>query len=225
MMVGKAAMTDGEDGAVASPVWRWLRIAALGVVVFFLVGVAGGFTAAHLERDGGLDLVAIAVLGGVAVLIGACIWLIVRDVRRPTGEEPLTAKERLNRNILIGSGAIGGAMGVLVVLAMLASGQEIEPDAVFSDAPLPASVALVLVLVIGLVVPAISIYWHKSAVDEQEADAYKTGALWGMYVFMIGAPIWWFAWRGGFAPEPNGVLIYFATILTMGVIWLWKKYR
>ena len=225
MTAWRAAMTDSEEGIVASRFWRWLRIVGLSLAIFFLVGVAGGFTAAHMERGGGFGLFPIAFLGGVALLLAACIWLIVRDVRRPTGEEPLTAKERLNRNLIIGSGAIGGAMGVLVVLAMLASGQEIEPGAVFSDAPLPAGVALVLVLVMGLVVPAISIYWHRSAVDEQEADAYKTGALWGLYVFMIGAPVWWFAWRGGFVPEPNGIAIYFATILTVGVIWIWKKYR
>ena len=161
----------------------------------------------------------------VALLLAGCVWLILRDVRRPTGEEPLTRKERLNRNILIGSGALGGAMGVTMVLAVLASGQEITPGTVLSSAPLPAGVALVLVLVLGLVVPAISIYWHRTAVDEQEADAYKTGALFGLYVFMIGAPAWWFAWRGGFAPEPNGIAIYFATILTVGAIWIWKKYR
>lgn len=225
MTARRLAMTDMEDGIVASPVWRWLRIVGLSLVAVFLVGVASGFVAAHVERGGGIDLFTIVFLAADALLLAGCLWLIMRNVRRPTGEEPLTKKERLNRNILIGSGAIGGAMGALVVLAMLASGAEIRPDMVFSDAPLPAGVALVVVLVLGLLVPALSFFWHRSAVDEQEADAYKTGALWGIYVFMIGAPVWWFAWRGGFAPEPNGIIIYFATITTMGVIWIWKKYR
>ena len=222
MTVRRLAMADMENGIVRSPVWRWLRIVGLSLAAVFLVGVAGGFAAAHLERGEGLGLVAIAFLAADALLLAGCVWLIVRDVRRPTGEEPLTKKERLNRNLLIGSGALGGVMGVLV---MLASNQDLAKASVFSDAPLPAGVALLMVLVLGLVVPAISIYWHRSAVDEQEADAYKTGALWGMYVFMIGAPLWWFARRGGFAPEPNGIVIYFATITTMGVIWIWKKYR
>lgn len=225
MTARRLDMTEREETIIGSRFWRWLRIAVLGLALFFLVGVAAGFLAAHSERGGGFGLFPVAFLGGVALLFASCVWLIARDVRRPTGEEPLTNKERLNRNILIGSGAIGGAIGLLVVLASLTSGQEIAPDTVFSSAPLPAGVALLVVLVLGLVVPALSIYWHRSAVDEQEADAYKTGALWGMYVFMIGAPVWWFAWRGGFAPEPNGVLIYFATITTMGVIWIWKKYR
>ena len=41
---------------------------------------------------------------------------------------------------------------------------------------------------------------------------------------MIGAPVWWFAWRGGFAPEPDGVIIYAVTVSVLGIIWIWKKY-
>ena len=225
MTARRLTMTDIEDGAVASPIWRWLRRTGLSLALLFLVGIAIGIGIAHSEHGGGLTPVIVSLFGAVALLFAGCAWLLLRDLKRPTGEEPLTKKERLNRNLLIGSGAIGGAMGVVVVVAMLASGAEIRPDMAFSDAPLPAGVALVLVLVLGVLLPALSIYWHRSAVDEQEVDAYKTGALWGIYVYMIGAPVWWFAWRGGFAPEPNGIIIYFATITTMGVIWIWKKYR
>jgi len=221
----RLTMADGEQMAIASRFWRWLRIVGLSLVAVFIVGVAAGFIAAHAERGGGITLFTIAFLAADALLLAGCVWLIVRDVRRPTGEEPLTRKERLNRNMLIGSGAAGAVMGVLVVLATLASGEEIAPGTVFSDGPLPTGVALVLVIVLGVFLPLLSVFWHRSAVDEQEADAYKTGALWGIYVFMIGAPVWWFAWRGGFAPEPNGIVIYFATIATLGVIWIWKKYR
>ena len=222
MTAWRLDMTDREDTIIGSRFWRWLRVAVLGLALFFLVGVAAGFLAAHSERGGGFGLFPVAFLGGVALLFAGCVWLIARDVRRPTGEEPLTKKERLNRNLLLGSGLLGAVMGALV---MLGSNQDLAQADVFSDAPLPAGVALMMVLVLGLVVPAISIYWHRSAVDEQELDAYKTGAMWGMYLYMIGAPIWWFAWRGGFAPAPDGVAIYVATITTMGAIWVWKKYR
>jgi len=210
------------DGIAASRFWRWLRIVGLSLALIFLIGVAAGFVAAHLERQHGLNLRAFALLSGIALAIVGCGWLLVRDIRRPTGEEPLTAKERLNRNILIGSGLIGAAMSAVI---MIAAGEDLAKSSVFSSAPLPPTVAIVLVLVMGVLVPALSVYWHRSAVDEQEADAYKTGALYGLYVFMIGAPVWWFAWRGGLVPEPNGIAIYFATILTVAVIWIWKKYR
>ena len=109
-------------------------------------------------------------------------------------------------------------MGMLLV----ASGGS-SPLFMFSDQPLPPLTAALVIAVIVLILP-VSLYWQR-VVDEQEADAYKTGALWGIYVYWIGAAVWWFAWRGGFAPEPNGILIYFATIFTVGAIWLWKKYR
>ena len=225
MTARRLDMTDMEDEIVASHFGRWLRTTGLSLAVFALIGVAVGFLIAHNEHGGEFGLYPTAFLVGVALLLAGCIWLLVRNVSKPTGEEPLTAKERLNRNIIMGSGALGGVMGMLVVLAIWASGEEVEPFAAFSNAPLPTGVAVVLVLVIGVIIPVMSFVWHRSAVDEQEEDAYKTGALYGMYVFMIGAPVWWFAWRGGFAPEPNGVIIYFATIVTLGAIWLWKKYR
>jgi hypothetical protein len=81
------------------------------------------------------------------------------------------------------------------------------------------------VLLIGLLLPAVSIYWHRHATDEVEADAYKTGALYALNVYMIGAPVWWFLWRGGLAPAPDGIAIYFITVATVGVIWLYRKYR
>jgi hypothetical protein len=147
--------------------------------------------------------------------------LAVREWRRGSGEEPLTPKERLNRNLLLACAGIGGAMGAAMVMF---GGEGItEGRSLFADAPLPTWLAIVLVLVIGLVVPVISVFWHRT-VDEQEADAYKVGTLYGFYVFAILAPVWWFAWRGGFAPEPSGVLIYFATMFTVGVVWMWKKY-
>ena len=43
----------------------------------------------------------------------------------------------------------------------------------------------------------ISLYWHLHVADEQEAAAYSRGALLGIYVFWIGAPVWWLLWRGG----------------------------
>jgi len=218
-------MADVEQEAIASRFGRWARIVGLSLVAVFLVGVGGGVIAAHMDHGGGVSMTFAALLAGVALALAGVVWLLLRNIKRPTGEEPLTKKERLNRNLLISSGAIGGVMGAMVVLALIASGEKITPGLAFSDAPLPTAVAIVLVVILGLIVPALSYYWHRSAVDEQEADAYKTGALWGLYVFMIGGPVWWFAWRGGFAPEPNGMIIFFAVMITAGVIWFWKKYR
>lgn len=219
-MMGNMGVAEPEDIG-ARRLWRWLRLAGLALATIFLFGIAAGFSAAHFERHDGISTRFVAILGAVALAIIGCGWLLVRELRASTGEEPLLPGERMNRNILFGSGILGG---VIAIVLMLAGGGPAEGGGILSNEPLPSGVALMLVLVIGLVLPAISIYWQR-IVDEQEADAYKTGALYGLYVYMIGAPVWWLLWRGGLAPAPNGFLIYFATIFVVGGVWVWKKYR
>jgi hypothetical protein len=214
-------MTD-EDPVAAGRLWRWLRLLGLGTAMIFLIGVGTGFLMGHVGRHGGFGARPALILGAILLLLGGCIWLLVRELRRPTGEEPLTPKERLNRNILLGCGALGAAMGIGMSFA--GDGSLTSGGGVFSNDPLPTWLAIVLVLIIGLVTPVLSIIWHRT-VDEQEVDAYKMGALYAFYVYAIGAPLWWMSWRGGFAPEPNGFVIYFAAIFTALIVWTWKKYR
>lgn len=213
-------MVDPDEQA-ATPLKRWLLQFGLLIGLIFLVAFVIGFMAAHFEKGHGFGLYGASILVIAALAITGCGWLMVRQLRTVTGEEPLTRKERLNRNLLIGS----AMLGALVALALIFSqnGGISAAGGVFSDAPLPPAVALGLVLLLGVLVPLISYFWHQ-AVDEQEVHAYKTGALYSFYVYSIGAPIWWLAWRGGFAPEPSGIVIYFATIAVMGVVWTWKKY-
>lgn len=68
-------------------------------------------------------------------------------------------------------------------------------------------------------------FWHTRAIDEQEAEAYRDGGYCAAYAYLIGAPTWWFLWRGGLLPEPNGVLIFSAFAIIWSVVWCWKKYR
>ena len=222
LQTGAASMAD-SNGTSGHPLWRVIRIALLGLVAVFLVGVAFGFVQAHMERGSGLSAYFVGILAAVLLFAVASLWLVKREFNRSSQQEPLTAKERLNRNILIACGIMGGVIGVSLAVA---GGTDIaKGGGPFSSDPLPTGLAIVLVIAIGVLLPAIALYWHRFAIDEQEADAYKSGAVAALYVYMIGAPVWWFAWRGGFAPEPNGVVIYMAIVTVVGVVWLWKKYR
>jgi len=205
---------SGRSGT--STLWRRVRITALIVVLLFLSMMALGFTVAKLRHGYGLTTTNVIEITLVALAMLGCGWLLVRQVRAPTGEDPLTRQERLNRNVSVASGVVGFA---LVVAMSLADGGK----GAFSNDPLPPAAAILLILVTGVLVPAISLYWHR-IIDEQEADATKTGALGALYVFAIGAPVWWLAWRGGFVPPPDGFIIYFATLTVVGAVWLWKKY-
>jgi predicted membrane protein len=210
------AMTEPNE-LPPSPFWRLLRIVLLSLLVIFLGGVAAGFTAAYLEDGGGFEAKPMAILGTMVLLFAGCAWLLVRMVRKPTGEEPLTRKERANRNLLLASFVLGLAMS----FAVLTLG---GTNSLLTNDPLPAWLAAGLIGTFCLFVPALSFAW-KRTVDEQEKDAYKTGALQALNVYGVGVPIWWIGWRGGFLPEPNGIIIYLVTLFVFCLVWGWKKYR
>jgi len=214
-------MDESEDIA-SKRFWRFARSAGLALALVMLLGMAGGFTAAHIADGEALGLVGAAILGAMLLAAAGCGWLLLREMRRPTGEEPLTPRERLNRNIIIGCGVLGLIVGMALSLG---GGVDMtKGGGVFTNEPLPPALALALVALTGVLLPLVSVFWHRSAVDELETEAYKTGALYAVYVYMIGAPVWWLLWRGGFVPAPDGIIIYFAVILTLGAVWMRKKH-
>lgn len=133
-------------------------------------------------------------------------------------KEPLTAKERMNRNILIGCMLLGGVIGMALALAGPGG-----PDSAFSNEPIQPWLAIVIGLVWGVGMPIATLFWQRY-IDEQEADAYRWGAYYGFLVYTVGAPLWWILWRGGLVPEPNGVIIYYIVLGTAGFEWLRRKY-
>lgn len=136
---------------------------------------------------------------------------------------PLSKKERLNRNLLIVCLVLGGVMGA--AMALIEGPKNAMDGFLFSNAPLPKTAALIFAFIWAVIVPGIAWYWHRYAVDEQEAHAYREGAYYAFYGYAIGAPLWWMLWRGGLVPAPNGIVIYYITLSICGVVWLWKKYR
>ena len=220
MMAMEIAPMNDEAGA-GGRLGRITLIAAASIVAVLGVGVAAGVVAAHVERGGGAPSARMIGLLAVAGLLAAgaafLAWRQIGAMAREAGAA--TARERRNRNVLIICGALGGVMGA--TLSLIGP----SPFSAFTNDPLPAWFALALAAVTLLLIPALSLYWHRRVVDEQEAAAYSKGALIGLYVFWIGAPAWWFLWRGGLVPAPDGVIIYFATVAVAGAIWMWGKYR
>jgi hypothetical protein len=219
MTATEMAMTD-EPEAMGSQLGRigLIILSLFGTV--FGVGVAAGILAAHLDRGGPIGLKLVALIAGAILLAAAFAWLGYRSARALTKAvgKP-TTRERRNYLVLLGCGAIGGVLGVALTLG---GGSPLDT---FSDSPIPTWLALLLTVPILVLLPAISFYWHRHVVDEQEEAAYKLGALLGIYTYFIAAPAWWLLWRGGLLPEPDGILIYFATITVTGVTWIWAKYR
>lgn len=209
---------DDDTLPTGGRIARLLLIGFAALCVVFGTGVVVGVLTAFIERGGDVDARLVAILGGVILLAGAAGWVAVRAMRslgRAIGTP--TARERRGRIMMILFAAIGGAIGLVLAL--------VEPSLdIFSNAPIPAVVAAALAFVIAVPVPFLSWYWHMRVADEQEADAYRKGALLALYGFWIGAPVWWLLWRGGLAPAPDGVLLYFMTIAIAGIVWFRAKY-
>lgn len=218
MMRGMAV--KDEPSQTKSPLAEAAIGLLLATAMIFCLGIGVGMTMAHIDKGGGISAkfaLLMAADAALLVVLGYALARHVRKMRAATG--PLTRRETLNRNILIACGLLGGVIALVLVLA---SGG--ENFAAFSDAPLPPAIAITLALVTGIAVPALSYYWQKHASDEQEIDAYEKGTVAGFYLYAIGAPTWWLLWRGGLLPEPNGILIYFATIFLVGIVWMRRKH-
>jgi hypothetical protein len=222
MMAWQESKVVQDDLPVSSQFWRGVRIAALSFAVLLVGAVAAGFIVASIDHAHAFSLKKAATLAAIVSTLGVLVWLAGREIRASAGGDPLMPRERANRNLLVVSFALGIVTAIMIVVA--SEGTISNGGGIFSNEPLPPGVAAILLLLLGIAVPAIGVFWHP-VIDEQEADAYKSGALYGIYVYGLGAPLWWLAWRGGFVPEPNGFIIYYATITTLSLVWAWKKYR
>ena len=204
----------------------WVIVSGLGIVM--TAGAVAGYLAAHETQGGGAigtaGIVTLCVCAAIIIGLAYAIWRNVSKMKAST--EGLTRREKLNRNIVWGCGLAGGAIGLLLALYDTSDGNsDTGALPIFSDNPVPPVIALMLAIFLGVIMPIIAWFWHKRAIDEQEASAYRDGGYYAAYALLIGAPTWWMLWRGGFVPEPDGVAIFMLFALIWTAVWFWKKYR
>jgi hypothetical protein len=221
-----AAMTEPEDQAESGKNVLWMTLALIGIVMS--LGAIAGYMGAS-KSDDGLDGIGFVVLTGFGTIIAGLIYAVWRNARqiRSNGEN-MTRRERLNRNIIVACGLLGGAIGlVLAAIGILGSPDdaEFDPFAILGTGQIPVAAALAIVFVWAVVMPAVAWFWHTRVIDEQEASAYRDGGYYAAYAYLMLTPTWWLLWRGGMLPEPNGVAIYLIFSLIWSAVWFWKKYR
>lgn len=228
MVSMETRMTDMPEMDGVEPVGNvgrslaWITVAAIGTI--FTAGAIVGVIAAAAEGGEPLSAKALAISGVLVAIIGALVyaqWNLARRIR--IGGGPMTSREKLNRNIMVGCGLLGAVIGAGLVATDGAMPS--DPLSMFSDSPLPMTIALVLAIFWGVIMPVIAWFWHTRAIDEQEAHAYRDGGYYAAYAYLIGAPTWWFLWRGDMLPEPDGTAIFCAFALIWTAVWFWKKYR
>lgn len=216
-----------DEGSIGRNI-LWMVVAGIGIVM--TLGAIAGFMGEHQSDGGGaLSGAAIAVLAGFGAVIAGLTYAIWRNVKKlKSNGEPMTKREKLNRNIIVGLGLLGGVMGLVLSTSSIGDADGNGPgslSAIFSSGPLPLTVVLPFVFIWVVIMPIVAWFWHTRAIDEQEANAYRDGGYYAAYAFLILAPLWWVLWRGGFLPEPDGVAIYLIFSLIWSAVWFWKKYR
>jgi hypothetical protein len=203
---------------------RILGMIFCGFGIIMLLGAITGFLSVHMAEGGGpLNLAGYAILAAlisVTLVLAFAIWRLFRQMKR--SDQKVPQREKVYNRFLIGSFLFGGVTGL--VLALTGSFDETEAGLISNDAMSPM-LAIIMSVAIGVFMPAVTFYWHKNLVDEQEEAAYRFGALIAMYAFWFIAPVWWFLWRGGMLPEIDGMALYFITIFVALIVWFWKKYR
>jgi MFS family permease len=146
------------------------------------------------------------------------------QARRPGVSELVSEGERLERNrrrrklLIIGALAMVGGVGGGIV-----GGH--EADRLFDLAhPWPPTLCLILALLL-LVAVGIGKFALRGQIDEVELLTKLKATHVGASLFLIGYPIWFLLWKGGFVPEPQHVVIYAVLLVVMLLASLFYKFR
>ena len=192
----------------------------LGLVVLFSLGAIAGAAAAWIESPANWGEATLAIAGALAVGAFATLGLLRLKPWAGSGE-PVSPKTRKANNLLLLSAVIGAVLGAALSIGTISLD---EPFALFSNSPMSPAVVIAALAVWLLIVPVISWQWHRS-IDEHEAEAYKFGGIAALYLYVFLVPAWWFAWRGGFVPAPDTMVIYLLVIGVFTVGWFWRRSR
>ena len=217
-------MTDADNMANNNGRRRlWMMFSGIGIIM--ISGAISGYLSQRdAQGDGPLTTLDVSILGlfaAVILLLAFAIWRLFQQTKQ-SGER-VPRRERMNNRIIWGYGIFGGIIGL--TLALTGNMEAANEPSPFASGPMSPMLAVILAVAIGVVLPAITFYWHKHVVDEQEDATYRAGALIAIYAFWFVAPVWWFLWRGGILPQPDGVALYFMTAFIALIVWFWKKYR
>jgi MFS family permease len=135
---------------------------------------------------------------------------------KPGASEPPSDYERIERGrrrrkfaIIAAMGAVGGIGGGIVGAR--------ESDQLFDLAhPWPPMLCLALAASFLLAVAVGNLILRRQ-IDEVERMAKLRATHAGAMLFLVGYPVWFLLWKGGFVPEPQHVAM-FAIVLVASVL-------
>lgn len=135
---------------------------------------------------------------------------------------PMSPRRKRYWTALAIAAVLGGILGAWL--------QVDQPDnstaglALITNGPLTANFAIgaSILWLVGMLV-SMAIY-HRS-IDDHEQRAWLWACTAGWYVVMFAAPVWWVLHRASLAPPADAMLLFLASLVVNGVVWLWLKYR
>jgi hypothetical protein len=199
---------------------RILIVVAASLVAIFALGVVAGMIGAAASEGGSPGATFYLTLAAIMTVAAGAIWLIFRN--RAIANLPTSPRMRKSRSILFACGALGFVTGI--AFTIFDGGDAMGWQSLFSsDAPLSPAATLVLLaaLIAGF---GLSIRWHM-LLDEHERAAYDFGAVVSIYLYFLLSAGWWLLARGGFAPAPNGYVIFWVVMVTWLIGWVVRRYR
>lgn len=136
----------------------------------------------------------------------------------PSGGEQWERARRRRRMAIVGAVALVGGIGGGIV-----GGYEADNLFVLAH-PWPPALCLVLVALF-LVTIAIAFLVLSRQTDEVERIVKLKTARVGTLVLLVGYPVWFLLWKGGFLPEPMHVAIYAAVLVSILAASLFYRFR
>lgn len=198
------------------------RANAFGFFVGVLIGIGSiaflaGLGVAAVE-NGGLSNQGLA-LGLCAILAASfAAWLGYRH--RGAAALPLSPRMREAGLILYLSGTLGIAVAIALIWWM---GPTVIIDVFLSEEAVPAAATMVLAaaFVAGM---ALSVRWLV-LLDEHERAAHDFGTVAAFYTYLTVSGVWWLLARGGMVAPPDGVLIFWLSLVVWLAGWTWRRLR
>ena len=216
-MASKTNPTDREiDDSWDDSRWAGFKRVMIPAIVFAIgLGLAlGGVSAmAVIARKGELGFASIAMaLPFLLIGLGIIVYAFRKWPTLRVGDPDTPRTRRLGKGVyVLMIFAIGTAM-IMVTFMPEARG----PNSFFGNGPIPPALGAVMAIGWMVFMPILSIY-NRRNVDEVDRSTFEFGETVGFQVFAVLAPVWWVAWRGGFVPQPD-VMIIFVIVLVASTI-------
>ena len=205
---------------------RYTLIVVTSVLGIFMIGMVGGFSYAIYE-DGQLPTkplayLAFAAIIGMTALVGWVLATLIRSLRH----QSMSGFDR--RYWKMWAVMVGLSMPIGIGLVVLGPiNQERGFSLMLSNSPIAPLTAILVSLVLGILLIASAIIYHRT-IDDHEERAYLWGSTIAFYFLALVFPLHWLLARGGIVPALTigiALLLILISCVVQAIVWALFKFR